>query len=305
MPAANRRMVICIESPKGRLETVEHQLLALGIEVFRTDDLEQGFWNCFTEKPLAMIVQIADNKKALIALLCRVAHHPVTQTLPVMVVNENNLVVQSNLPAGAHVKIFEHPLDWENFLCELEAHFPAFHQDELTHPTAPASVPFSAPAGVVATPDRDQTLSPPDRRELRKVLCIDDDPVVARTIAIRFQPYGIKVIGATNGTEGYIMATEELPDAILLDLKMPSGEGNYILGKLKGNAKTSDIPVLVLTNVKHAGMRREMFSLGAAAYLNKPIDWHELFEELNRCVRLPKRLMIDYKLPNELEVSQL
>ena len=92
---------------------------------------------------------------------------------------------------------------------------------------------------------------------------------------------------------------------ILLDLKMPNGQGNYILGKLKDNARTKHIPVIVLTMETLAGVRRQMFSIGADAYMSKPIRWPELFTEMGRCVRLPKQLLLDYHIPEQLTLSEL
>ena len=144
-----------------------------------------------------------------------------------------------------------------------------------------------------------------DCEESLTVLCIDDDPVVARSIAIRLQPYGIKVKGADNGTQGYLLGVTAQPDLILLDLKMPNGQGNYVLGKLKDNPRTKDIPVIILTMDTTAGVRRQMLSLGADAFLTKPVDWHEMFAEMGRCIKLPKQLLIDYHLPEQLTLSQL
>ena len=91
-PTTGRRLVLCLESPQGRLEPIEHKMLALGIEVNRTSDREEGFWTCFTEKPIAIVAQIADDKKGLLALLARLAQHPVTRSIPVFVINENDLL---------------------------------------------------------------------------------------------------------------------------------------------------------------------------------------------------------------------
>jgi CheY-like chemotaxis protein len=137
------------------------------------------------------------------------------------------------------------------------------------------------------------------------ILCIDDDPVVARSIAIRLQPYGIKMKGADNGTQGYLLGVTAQPDLVLLDLKMPNGEGNYVLGKLKDNPRTKDIPVIILTMDATAGVRRQMLSLGADAFLTKPVNWPEMFAEMGRCINLPKQLLIDYDLPEQLTLSQL
>jgi CheY-like chemotaxis protein len=141
--------------------------------------------------------------------------------------------------------------------------------------------------------------------ELSLLLCIDDDPVVIQSIAMRLQPYGVKVTGIDNGTQGYLQAVTDPPDLILLDLKMPNGAGNYILGKLKDNPHTKNIPVIVLTGDTAAGVKRLMNSLGADGYLTKPVDWTELFAAMGRCVPLPQQLLIDYGLPEQLTLQQI
>jgi CheY-like chemotaxis protein len=303
---AGRRFVLCFESPQGRLEAVENQLLAIGIQVSRWTDFEEGFWTSFMEKPFAMIVQIADNKKGLLALLARIAQHPVTRAIPVLVVNENDAIDPSDLPSGGKIKILKHPADWEDLLCELEAYFPALQQDELTSPVsgvrsqAPANREDSHPLTASGQPAATDASS-----EALTFLCIDDDPVVAKSIANRLQPYPIKLKWANNGTQGYMMAITEKLDLILLDLKMPNGEGNYVLAKLKENPQTKGIPVIVLTVEANKGVRRQMFAMGADAYLNKPIQWPELFAEMGRCVRLPKQLLRDYKIDDQLALAEL
>jgi CheY-like chemotaxis protein len=305
-PPSGRRLVLCIESPQGRLEPIEHRLLALGIEVNRTSDPEEGFWTCFTERPIAMIIQIADDKRGLLALLSRAAQHPVTRSIPVLVINENNVVSAADMPSGVTTTLVKYPVDWESLLCELEPCFPMFHQDELTSPAV-----VTRPQ--VAAGHADEPLAITSRQSAAaavstgslKVLCIDDDPVIAKSIANRLHPYNIKVLGAYDGTQGYLLAATEKPDVILLDLKMPNGEGNYVLGKLKENARTKDIPVIILTMETLAGVRRLMFSIGADAFMSKPIRWPELFEEMSRCVRLPKQLLLDYKLKDQLTLAEL
>lgn len=300
---SGRRLVLCFESPAGQLDKVEHQLHAIGIEVMKTSDLEEGFWTCFTEKPSAIIVQIADNKKGLIALLTRIAQHPVTRLTPVMVINENDLLTASDLPSGGKIKILKSPVDCEDLLCELEAYFPSFHHDDLTSP-AKAATPV-AKSGKAASAATSQPAATADATPMLTILCVDDDPVVARSIANRLQPYPIKLRWANNGTQGYMLAVTEKPDLVLLDLKMPNGEGNYVLTKIKENPQTEHIPVIVLTVETHKGVRRQMFAIGADAYLNKPIQWPELFAEMGRCVRLPKQLLHDYKLKDQLSLAEL
>jgi DNA-binding response OmpR family regulator len=72
-------------------------------------------------------------------------------------------------------------------------------------------------------------------------------------------------------------------------MNMPDGEGNYIFGRFKSHPLTKDIPILVLTGQENPGLRRLMLSLGADAYLQKPVDLGELLSHLRRHIDLPAR----------------
>lgn len=307
LPACGRPRVLCIESPKDRLEFVDRQLSALGIEVTRTSDLEEGFWTCFTDKPQVVIIQASESKKALRGLLDRLAQHPVTRKLPILLIDENNVISDSGLPVAVNLKVLKFPMDWEDLLGELEAVLPAFgrHEEEgillKIANSKPAESPTGEPPVAMVSPS---AVSDGEEKPL-KVLCIDDDPVVARSIAIRLQPYGITVISADNGTQGHLMAVTEQPDLILLDLKMPKGEGNYVLSKLKESNRTEHIPVIILTIESNPGVGRQLMSMGAVAFLNKPIRWQQLFEEMARCVKMPKQLLADYKISRPLTLAEL
>jgi CheY-like chemotaxis protein len=148
--------------------------------------------------------------------------------------------------------------------------------------------------------DTSRTTAMPLDRQLRSVLCIEDDPVVVQSIAMRLQPYGITVKGVDNGAQGCLQAATDRPDLILLDLRMPSGTGNHVLRSLKDNPDTKDIPVIALTMETTSGVQRQILSLGAVAFLTKPVHWPRLFAEMGRCVLLPKQLLIDYNLSEEL-----
>jgi CheY-like chemotaxis protein len=305
-PVRGRSRVLCIESPKDRLELVERQLSALGMVVARVSDLGEGYWTCFSEKPHVVVIQIAEDRKELLELLHRLAEHPDTRALPVLVVNEGGALADNDLPRSGNVRIVKYPMDWQDLLGELEKVLPVFARKaedslaSIAHPNPKTSGTDNQPIGPEGQP-----LGTAAEQEPPKVLCIDDDPVVARSIAVRLQPYGIKVKGADNGTQGYLMAVTDQPDLILLDLKMPNGEGNYVLSKLKDNKHTKEIPVIILTMESHPGMRRQMFSMGAAAFLTKPVRWPELFAEMGHCIQLPEQLTVDYKLTPQLTLSQL
>ena len=113
------------------------------------------------------------------------------------------------------------------------------------------------------------------------VLSIEDDDDVVAALEFRLNTIGIELVRAAQGREGYRRAFMEAPHAILLDYELPNGNGDYVLRRLKESRATSDIPVIVLTGRREGAIQRQMLSLGAAAFLNKPFEWSELRRHLS------------------------
>jgi CheY-like chemotaxis protein len=90
---------------------------------------------------------------------------------------------------------------------------------------------------------------------------------------------GLSVAVAANGETGIARARELKPDAILLDVMMPRMDGWAVLGALKADAATADIPVIMVSMIRETGLA---YSLGAADYLTKPVDWARLKAALDR-----------------------
>jgi CheY-like chemotaxis protein len=127
--------------------------------------------------------------------------------------------------------------------------------------------------------------------EAPTVLVIDDDPTVHDLMQRFLSKEGVRVVAAASGTEGLRLAKALRPTAITLDVLMPGMDGWTVLTRLKGDADLADIPVIMLTIVddKHMG-----YTLGAADYLTKPIDWNRLAGVLRkyRCERPPCRVLV-------------
>jgi len=112
------------------------------------------------------------------------------------------------------------------------------------------------------------------------VLCIDDDPDFSEALKCRLEAYGVAVIRAFSGMEGYRLAFTNPARVILLDYNMPDGQGDYVLGRLQDNPVTKDIPVIVITGVRDKSLERKMYGLGAKRFLTKPIQFDALRDEL-------------------------
>jgi CheY-like chemotaxis protein/signal transduction histidine kinase/HAMP domain-containing protein len=114
--------------------------------------------------------------------------------------------------------------------------------------------------------DRD-ALTPNDR----VVLIVEDDPTFASTLLVMAREHGFKGVVALRGDTGFALARRLLPSAILLDLQLPQMDGLSILERLKAHPQTRHIPVHILSGTG-GDSKREGLSLGAVAYLEKPVS---------------------------------
>ncbi len=127
------------------------------------------------------------------------------------------------------------------------------------------------------------------------VITVEDDPKTQEMLRIYLEKNGYRVIQAYTGTEAINLAREHKPSAITLDIIMPSRDGWDILKELKSTPETASIPVIIVSVVDN----RELgLSMGAIAYLMKPIDPDELIRvlrdiERENGVRINKVLVVD------------
>ncbi|WP_176559880.1 response regulator [Teichococcus rhizosphaerae] len=119
----------------------------------------------------------------------------------------------------------------------------------------------------------------PAERQAGLVLVIDDDAATRELLARFLTREGFTVRAAPDGQSGLRLARELKPDAILLDVMMPRLDGWGVLSALKAEPELARIPVVMVTVVQERGLA---FSLGAADYLNKPVEWRRLKQVLDR-----------------------
>src|SRR5687767_1275886 len=112
------------------------------------------------------------------------------------------------------------------------------------------------------------------------ILCIDDDPEVSGAIERRLSKYEVHLIRAFHGMHGYAEAIAHKPDVIVMDLRMPSGDGATILECLRRNQQTAAIPVIVLTGMRDRRLKHRLLNLGADEFLCKPLLLDELARTL-------------------------
>ena len=91
---------------------------------------------------------------------------------------------------------------------------------------------------------------------------------------------GYRVVVAFNGEEALDRIRQHSPDLILLDLDMPLLNGYQVCERLKADAATADIPVLMLTAWAAPEHRIMGLQLGAEDYVSKPFDYRELLAKI-------------------------
>ena len=80
-----------------------------------------------------------------------------------------------------------------------------------------------------------------------KILVIEDDPSAARLIGYAFEHEGHKVLSASNGLQGMVMAREQKPDLIILDVMLPGLDGFEVCNRLKSDDRTAAMPIVMLS----------------------------------------------------------
>lgn len=102
------------------------------------------------------------------------------------------------------------------------------------------------------------------------VLIVDDNADARELYALYFQSRGFSAVTANDGESGIHVARAHRPDVIVMDLSMPRLDGVAAIRRLKEDARTREIPVVILTGYPRAAIPQGALSVGADALLTKP-----------------------------------
>jgi len=119
----------------------------------------------------------------------------------------------------------------------------------------------------------------------KKVLLVDDDEVLRRLMSTLLTKQGFEVIAAENGPKALAQLKTTYPDIILLDVMMPAMDGFAVCRKIRSDAATARIPVIMLTALDSVENKVKGFEAGADDYLSKPCDTQELIARINVLIR--------------------
>ena len=118
---------------------------------------------------------------------------------------------------------------------------------------------------------------------MKKILIIEDDAFLQRLASKKLKEAGYEVLIAPESSEAFKILDKEMPSMILLDLLLPGTDGFEILAKIKADAKTKDIPVLVFSNLSGEGDIKKCQDLGIRDFVVKSsCTLNELVEKVNK-----------------------
>jgi DNA-binding response OmpR family regulator len=116
--------------------------------------------------------------------------------------------------------------------------------------------------------------------EKRKILLVDDEVDLVKTIKFSLELEGYKVLVSYNGEDALNQARKENPDLILLDIMLPKLDGYKVCRLLKFDEQYKHIPILMMTAKTQEKDKLMGKETGANEYITKPFDMEELMEKV-------------------------
>lgn len=117
------------------------------------------------------------------------------------------------------------------------------------------------------------------------VLIVDDESDLASLVEFNLQKAGLETAVAHTGEQGLALASQRVPDVVLLDLMLPDISGKEICRRLRADPRTRAVPVVMLTARGEEHDRVEGFEVGADDYVTKPFSPRELVLRVKAILR--------------------
>lgn len=122
---------------------------------------------------------------------------------------------------------------------------------------------------------------------MAKILVVDDDGDLRELIRRMIVAKGHSVETAADGEQGVRAAQASTPDLILMDLNMPVMDGFEATRRIRGIDALKSIPLVALTAETTSEQRDAIYQAGCTAFVNKPLDFDQLFRRINEELESP------------------
>ncbi len=104
------------------------------------------------------------------------------------------------------------------------------------------------------------------------ILIIEDNEQNLYLMQFLLEKNGYRIVSAKTGTDGIQMASNLVPDAVLLDIQLPGMNGYTVAAEIRKNRRLANTPIIAVTSYAMPGDREKALAAGANAYIEKPIN---------------------------------
>lgn len=151
----------------------------------------------------------------------------------------------------------------------------------------------------------------------KKILIVEDDLDLAEMLSAYFRVQGYSVTNASWGEDGIRLVEEDLPDIVVLDIRLPDIDGYEVCRQIRKIRKAQHLPVIFLTEKREREDKLSGLELGAVDYITKPFDIQELRLRVRNALRrarmntmvnpvtgLPEGQVVQENLENMLDLPE-
>lgn len=131
----------------------------------------------------------------------------------------------------------------------------------------------------------------------KKILVVDDDPVMARTLSMTLSPRGYMVLEAKDGAEAIALMRDEKPDMLLVDVCLPPNGPNggavpwngFQLTRWLQHVNTVKIPMIFMSGSDKPEYKAQAAAAGADGFMPKPLNSSALLSSIDSALSRPRR----------------
>ena len=114
------------------------------------------------------------------------------------------------------------------------------------------------------------------------ILVVDDSADNVAMISLALQTQGYRVVTANNGEDAVTVATNTMPNLILMDINLPTLDGLGATRRILDNDALREVPIIAITAFGTEGFQRAAYDAGVSGYLTKPIDLDRMHQLIAR-----------------------
>ena len=114
------------------------------------------------------------------------------------------------------------------------------------------------------------------------ILVVDDSADNVAMISLDLQQQGYRVVTAANGEDAITVATQMLPNLILMDINLPTLDGLGATRRIRENDVLREVPIIAITAFGTEGFQRAAYDAGVSGYLTKPLDFDRMHQLIAR-----------------------